>query len=108
MGQLDTNKDQIVRAIESLNRLAIALNKQKPAHRRWRSDELPQRAGLDQRQRDDLVKMLQALDRPQRRSAPASSRQSKTATIDSLRALAPTLTKLAEAGTRCPRRCRSS
>ena len=31
MGQLDTNKDQIVRAIESLNRLAIALNKQKPA-----------------------------------------------------------------------------
>ena len=32
MGQLDANKDQIVRAIESLNRLAIALNKQKRRH----------------------------------------------------------------------------
>ena len=54
------------------------------------------------RQRDDLVKMLKAL-------ADLSSvgtrviRSSKTATIDSLRALAPTLTKLAEAGDALPK-----
>ena len=40
MGQLDANKAEIVRAIESLNRLAIALNKQKPAITQA-LDELP-------------------------------------------------------------------
>ena len=47
MGQLDTNKDQIVRAIESLNRLAIALNKQKPAITPA-LDQLPARGRVDQ------------------------------------------------------------
>ena len=60
MGQLDTNKDQIVRAIESLNRLAISLNKQKPAITQA-LDELPRAVASINRQRDDLVKMLRAL-----------------------------------------------
>ncbi len=101
MGQLDTNKDQIVRAIESLNRLAISVNKQKPAIT-LALDRLPRALASIDRQRDDLVKMLKAL-------ADLSSigtsviRQSKTATIDSLQALAPTLTKLAEAGDALPK-----
>jgi phospholipid/cholesterol/gamma-HCH transport system substrate-binding protein len=101
MGQLDTNKDQIVRAIESLNRLAIALNKQKPSITRA-LDQLPRAVASINRQRDDLVKMLKALSNL---SGVATQviRDSKTATIDSLRALAPTLTKLADAGDALPK-----
>ncbi len=101
MGQLDTNKDQIVRAIESLNRLAIALNKQKPAITQA-LDELPRAVASINRQRDDLVKMLKALADL---SAVGTQviRDSKVATIDSLEALAPTLTKLAETGDALPK-----
>ena len=101
MKQLDTNKLQIVRAIESLNRLAISLNKQQGTIK-LALDDLPRAIASVNRQRDDLVKMLKAL-------ASLSSvgtrviRDSKTATIDSLRALAPTLTKLAEAGDALPK-----
>jgi len=88
-------------AIESLNRLAVALNKQKPAITQA-LDELPRAVASINRQRDDLVKMLRAL-------ADLSSvgtrviRASKAGTIDSLRALAPTLTKLSEAGDSLPK-----
>ncbi len=101
MGQLDTNKDQIVRAIESLNRLAISLNKQKPSITRA-LDELPRAVASINRQRDDLVKMLRALSDL---SAVGTQviRDSKTATVDSLRSLAPTLTKLAETGDSLPK-----
>jgi len=101
MGQLDTNKQQIVRAIESLNRLSVSLNKQKPSIE-LALDDLPRAIASVNRQRDDLVKMLKAL-------ASLSSvgvrviRDSKVATIDSLRSLAPTLTKLAEAGDAFPK-----
>ena len=101
MGQLDTNKDEIVRAIESLNRLAIALNKQKPSITQA-LDELPGAIASVDRQRDDLVKMLKALSDL---SAVGTRviRDSKAATIDSLQALAPTLTKLAETGDALPK-----
>ena len=101
MGQLDTNKDQIVRAIESLNRLAIAINKQKPSIT-LALDKLPRAVASINRQRDDLVKMLKALANL---SSVATNviKQSKTATVDSLQALAPTLTKLAEAGDSLPK-----
>ena len=101
MGQLDTNKDQVVRAIESLNRLAIAVNKQKPAITQA-LDELPRAVASINRQRDDLVKMLRALSDLSSVGTQVI-RDSKTATIDSLRALAPTLTKLAEAGDALPK-----
>jgi phospholipid/cholesterol/gamma-HCH transport system substrate-binding protein len=101
MKQLDQNKDTIVEAIESLNRLAISLNKQKPAITRA-LDELPRAVASINRQRDDLVKMLRALADLSDIGTKVIS-QSKTATIDSLRALTPTLTKLSEAGDSLPK-----
>ncbi len=101
MGQLDTNKDTIVKAIESLNRLAVALNKQKPAIT-LALDRLPRAVASINRQRDDLVKMLRALADLSTIGTKVIS-QSKTATVDSLKALAPTLTKIAEAGDSFPK-----
>ena len=101
MGQLDTNKDQIVRAIESLNRLAVALNKQKPSIT-LALDRLPRAVASINRQRDDLVKMLKALSNLSTIGTKVIS-QSKTATVDSLKALAPTLTKIAQAGDSFPK-----
>ncbi|MGZ5416471.1 MAG: MCE family protein [Nocardioides sp.] len=101
MAQLDENKDAIVQAIDSLNKLAISLNEQKGAIT-LALDEMPAALDSINRQRDDLVKMLEAL-------SDLSSvgtrviRDSKVATIDSLEALAPTLTKLAEAGDSLPK-----
>jgi phospholipid/cholesterol/gamma-HCH transport system substrate-binding protein len=101
MTQIDDNKDAIVQAIESLNRLAVSLKEQKGAIT-LALDEMPGALASINRQRDDLVKMLQAL-------SDLSSvgtrviRDSKVATIDSLEALAPTLTKLAEAGDSLPK-----
>ena len=54
------------------------------------------------RQRDDLVKMLKALSDLSGIGTQVI-RDSKTATIDSLQALAPTLTKLAETGDALPK-----
>ena len=101
MTQIDDNKEAIVQAIESLNRLAVSLKEQKGAIT-LALDEMPQALASINRQRDDLVSMLQAL-------SDLSSvgtrviRDSKVATIDSLEALAPTLTKLAEAGDSLPK-----
>jgi phospholipid/cholesterol/gamma-HCH transport system substrate-binding protein len=99
--QLDTGKDQIVRAIESLNRLAVSLRQQEGSVK-LALDELPGAIASINRQRDDLVRMLQALARL---SSVATHviRDSKAATIDSLQALAPTLEKLAEAGDAFPK-----
>jgi phospholipid/cholesterol/gamma-HCH transport system substrate-binding protein len=101
MGQLDKNKDQIVAAIESLDRLAVALNKQKGTIQ-LALDQLPHAIASINRQRDDLVKMLHALSRLSDVGTRVIA-QSKTATIDSLQALAPTLTKLAQAGDSLPK-----
>ena len=101
MEQIDENKGAIVEAIESLNRLAISLNEQEGAIT-LALDEMPQALESINQQRDDLVTMLEAL-------SDLSSvgtrviRDSKVATIDSLEALAPTLTKLAEAGDALPK-----
>ena len=59
-GQLDENKTDIVDAIESLNRLALAAEKQLPTIDKA-LDELPSALDSIDRQRDDLVEML---DRP--------------------------------------------
>jgi len=100
-GQLDTNKAVIVRAIESLNRLSISLDKQKPAITSA-LDHLPRAVASINRQRDDLVKVLHALSRLSTIGTKVIS-QSKAATVDSLKALAPTLTKLAETGDALPK-----
>jgi phospholipid/cholesterol/gamma-HCH transport system substrate-binding protein len=101
MSQLDTNKDAIITAIESLNRLAISLNKQKGSIA-LALDQLPRAIASVNRQRDDLVRMLKALARLSSVATKVIG-QSKTATVDSLDALAPTLTKLAAAGSALPK-----
>jgi phospholipid/cholesterol/gamma-HCH transport system substrate-binding protein len=101
MAQLDENKEDIVEAIESLNRLAISINEQRGSIE-LALDEMPAALESIDRQRDDLVKMLRALN-DLSSVATRVIEQSKTATIDSLRALDPTLTKLAEAGDSLPK-----
>lgn len=101
MAQLDDNKQDIVQAIESLNDLAVSINEQRGSIE-LALDEMPDALASIDRQRDDLVRMLEALDEL---SAVATDviRQSKTATVDSLQALDPVLTKLAEAGDSLPK-----
>ena len=61
MGQLDDNKADIVHAIDSLNRLAVSVRKQQGSIDAA-LERAAQRARSIDSQRDDLVKMLQALD----------------------------------------------
>ena len=95
-GQLDANKDDIVDAIESLNRLAIAAEKQLPTIDKA-LEELPSALESINRQRDDLVEMLTALDRLSSVAVDVIA-QSKDATITSLQRLDPVLTQLAASG----------
>jgi phospholipid/cholesterol/gamma-HCH transport system substrate-binding protein len=94
--QLDDNKQDIVTAIESLDRLARAANRQKPAITSA-LDDLP--AALDSldSQRADLVKMLRSLGKLGNVGTRVI-RASKTATIDALTQLQPVLTNLAATG----------
>ena len=101
MRQIDDNKESIVQAIESLNRLAKSLNEQEGTIKSA-LDNLPQALASIDRQRDDLVKMLDALTELSSVGTRVI-RDSKTATIQSLESLAPTLTKLAEAGDSLPK-----
>jgi phospholipid/cholesterol/gamma-HCH transport system substrate-binding protein len=101
MGQVDSNKDQIVTALKSLNRLSISLRKQKGTIA-LALDQLPQAVASINRQRDDLVRMLKGLSRLSAVGTRVIG-QSKQATMDSLQALAPTLTKLSQAGSDLPK-----
>jgi phospholipid/cholesterol/gamma-HCH transport system substrate-binding protein len=95
-GQLDENKADIVDAIESLNRLAIAAEKQLPTIDRA-LEELPSALDSIDRQRDDLVEMLAALDQLSSVAVDVIAR-SKDATITSLQRLDPVLSQLAASG----------
>ena len=95
-GQLDENKADIVAAIESLNRLALAAEKQLPTIDKA-LDELPSALDSIDRQRDDLVEMLAALDRLSSVAVDVIAK-SKGATITSLERLNPVLTQLAASG----------
>jgi phospholipid/cholesterol/gamma-HCH transport system substrate-binding protein len=99
--QLDENKQDIITAIESLNRLAISINEQRGSIE-LALDEMPEALASIDKQRDDLVKMLRALD-DLSSVATRVIRDSKATTIQSLRSLDPTLTKLAEAGDSLPK-----
>jgi phospholipid/cholesterol/gamma-HCH transport system substrate-binding protein len=96
MGQVDDNKADIVEAIEKLNRLALAAEKQLPTIDQA-LDELPSALESIDRQRDDLVEMLAALDRLSSVAVDVITR-SKEATITSLKRLNPVLTQLAASG----------
>ena len=95
-GQLDENKEDIVDAIESLNRLALAAEKQLPTIDKA-LEELPSALDSIDRQRDDLVEMLEALDQLSSVAVDVIAR-SKGATITSLERLNPVLTQLAASG----------
>lgn len=101
MGQLDANKSSIVTALENLNRLSLELRRQDGTIKAALDDVPAALASIDG-QRDDLVKMLEAL-------ANLSSvgtrviEASKESTIDALRNLAPVLTALGEADDNLPK-----
>ncbi|MCW2736620.1 MCE family protein [Nocardioides sp.] len=95
-GQLDENKEDIVDAIEGLNRLAVAAEKQLPTIDKA-LEELPSALDSIDRQRDDLVEMLTALDQLSSVAVDVIAR-SKDATITSLQRLNPVLTQLAASG----------
>lgn len=96
MAQFDDSKEEIVTAIERVNSLAISLNR-RTDDLDLALEELPSAIASVDRQRDDLVKMLTAL---QDLSAVGTRviQASKQGTVDSLNALAPTLTELAKSG----------
>ena len=96
MSQVDDSKSEIVTALERVNSLSISLNEHTD-DLDLALEELPSAIASVDRQRDDLIKMLRAL-------SDLSSvgtrviQASKQGTIDSLNALAPTLTELAKSG----------
>jgi phospholipid/cholesterol/gamma-HCH transport system substrate-binding protein len=96
MTNLDDNKSSIVRALESIDRLSRSVRSQEKTIDAT-LDELPSALKSIDAQRQDLVRMLQALSR----LGDVGSRvirASKDATISVVRNLQPTLTQLADAG----------
>ncbi len=96
LGQLDENKQSLIVALEKVNRLAIATNKQKSAITNA-LDDLPEALSVINNQRDDLVTLLQSLDRLGD-VATGVIRRSKSDTLKGLNDLEPILKELANAG----------
>jgi phospholipid/cholesterol/gamma-HCH transport system substrate-binding protein len=96
MTQFDNSKEDIVATIDRVNSLAISVNR-RTDDIELALDELPAAIESIDRQRDDLVKMLKALSELSG-VATRVIQASKQGTIDSLNALAPTLTELAKSG----------
>jgi len=96
MGQLDENKGDIVDAIESLNRLALSAREQQGSIDAA-LEELPSALASVNRQRDDLVKMLRALN-DLGDVGVRVIKESKDVTIETFRQLQPVLTQLANSG----------
>ncbi|WP_456698035.1 MCE family protein [Aeromicrobium sp. P5_D10] len=96
ISQLDQNKEALLTSLEKVNRLAVATNDQEDAIT-GALDDLPAALKVVNQQRDDLVGLLQSLDRLSD-VATGVIRKSKDDTIADLKALAPTLKNLAAAG----------
>jgi len=101
MGQIDTHKRDIVRAIEALNRLSKSVKEQQLTIERA-LDRMPAALDSIDKQRADLVRMLEALGELSDVGTRVI-RQSTETTARSLQSLAPVLTKLADAGDALPR-----
>jgi len=101
MGQLDDNKGAIVNAIENTNRLAVEIRDNDDAVKSA-LDDIPDTLRSVNRQRDDLVKLLEALTRLSGVGTRVI-RASKESTINSLRQLGPVLEGFAEAGQDFPK-----
>jgi phospholipid/cholesterol/gamma-HCH transport system substrate-binding protein len=98
--ELDGQKGEIIRAIDGLNRLSSTLAGQ-TANLSDALDNLAPGLQVVTRQRDQLVGMLQSLDTLSG-VAVDTVNKSKDQLIDNLKALTPTLQKLAEAGQNLP------
>jgi hypothetical protein len=96
LGQLDDNKQALITSLEKVNRLAITTNQQKVAITHA-LDDLPEALRVINGQRDDLVGLLQSLDRLGD-VATGVIRRSKADTLADLKNLAPVLRELANAG----------
>ncbi|KAA9156527.1 MCE family protein [Amycolatopsis acidicola] len=98
---LDGQKGEIVQAIDGLNRLSSTLVGQRQ-NLATALDDLGPGIQVVAEQRDQLVGMLQSLDRLSG-VAVDTVHKSKDQLLANLRALAPTLQKLAEAGDNLPK-----
>ncbi len=96
MGQLDEGKADIVAAIEGLNRLSVAVNDQIGTIDSA-LEELPSALLTLDKQRKDLVRMLQAINELGDTGVRVI-KASKQATIESFRQLTPVLTQFANSG----------
>jgi len=92
LGQLDDNKQALIGSLEKVNRLAVNTNQQKDAIA-GALDSLPGALKVVNSQRDDLVKLLQALDKLGD-TATDVIRQTKDDTVADLKALTPVLENL--------------
>jgi phospholipid/cholesterol/gamma-HCH transport system substrate-binding protein len=101
MTQLDDNKTDIVTALRKVNNLSIEINKQKGAIIDA-LDTLPGALESLDRQRDDLVRMLEALSRLSQVGTRVI-RDSKFNTLRDLEYLMPILTRLSDTGGALPR-----
>jgi phospholipid/cholesterol/gamma-HCH transport system substrate-binding protein len=101
MGQIDENKQDIVRAIEAVNRLAKSA-KQQTSSINVALDRMPRALDSLDKQRDDLIRMLDALGRLSDVGTRVI-RASKANTVSSLESLAPILSQLADAGESLPK-----
>lgn len=101
IGGLDANKSEIVRALDSLNRLSKTLADQKTTIATALTDIAPGLKVLAD-QEPDLANLLDALARLGD-VATRVIKETKADTVASLRSLDPVLTKLAQAGTYLPR-----
>lgn len=101
IGQLDDNKAAIIAAIENTNRLAKRARDQQ-ATIEAALDDVPGALRSLDGQREDLVRLLEALTRLSDVGTDVI-RRSKTATINSLESLGPVLEGLADAGDALPK-----
>ena len=97
MGQLDDNRTDIVNAIDSLNRLARLGPRAAGQHRRRARSSCRARWSRIDGQREDLVKMLGALNHLGDVGVRVI-KASKDSTIEAVRQLQPVLTELANSG----------
>ncbi len=98
--QLDAQRDNITRAIDGLNRLSGTLRAQ-TGHIQTALNDLGPGIQVIDSQRDQLVTMLQSMNRLSTVSVQTINR-SKDNMVADLRALAPTVQKLADTGTTLP------
>jgi virulence factor Mce-like protein len=101
MGQLDANKESIVTALENVNRLSLELRRQDGTIKSA-LDDLPTAIKSVNGQRQDLVRMLQALSNLSSVGVKVIQ-ASKESTIDSLRNLSPVLEAFAKSGQDMPK-----